>query len=106
MVLCEMGIPSISFNAESVGVGDKVDYSDLIKMLKYRFYNVIVLYDNDDAGIVAARKLCAKYNLRSIILQKKKDISDLVFTYGKPKAFKQLKKRLSRVLRINTITPY
>lgn len=106
MVLCEMGIPALSFNAESVGVGENTDYADLIKMLKYRFYNVVVLYDNDDAGIVAARKLCAKYNLRSIVLQKEKDISDLVFRYGKPKAFKQLKKRLSRVLRITTITPY
>lgn len=107
MVLREMGFNAISFNGESVGSGDVPYLEDLIRTLKYRFENIVLLYDNDEAGVKHSLKLEGKYRLRSCRLTKGKDISDVVSVHSFSTAFKHLKKCLSKSLRGSDInTPY
>ena len=73
MVLNEMGIPAISFAAESI-TPSKED----IKELRKRFKNIVLLYDNDKPGIEHAKRISNIHGLKSIFMNTAKDISDCV----------------------------
>lgn len=81
MVLYELGYNSVSLQSESV----KLRY-DNYQELRRRFKNIIVFYDNDDAGIKYSQNICSEYNMKSIVIPVNddgvKDISDAYHILG------------------------
>lgn len=61
----------------------------VVTWLKTRYKHIIILFDNDKAGKNAANKYCI-YDIRSINLDLKKDISDSVKAFGIEKVREQL----------------
>lgn len=84
MVLYELGITAIAPNSENLFVTD-LQYNKLSE----KFKNIIVLYDNDLAGINGMRKIKHQYpKVKAIYIPRKyeaKDISDFYKKYGKDK---------------------
>jgi hypothetical protein len=71
-------------NAESIAPDSEnsmIAESIIIK-LKAKYKKVIVLFDNDEAGIKAMLRYKEKYDLDFINLGFEKDLSDTVKTYG------------------------
>lgn len=87
MVLYELGIPAIAPNSENLFVTD-LQY----KKLSEKFKDIIVLYDNDLAGICGMRKIKRQYpKVKVMYIPRKyeaKDISDFYKKYGKDKTLK------------------
>ncbi len=51
-------------------------------ILKQRFKKVIVLFDNDEPGIAAAKKYQENYGISYVVLDMEKDLSDSVKAHG------------------------
>lgn len=84
MVLHELGFYSISLQGE----GNKLE-NDVYENISKRFSKIIVLYDNDSAGINGSNLLSKKYELQQIFIPKEsdcKDISDYMLLFGKEKS--------------------
>lgn len=80
MTLRSFGYFAIAANSET-----SVLKESIIKDLQDRFKKIVVLLDNDEAGINTARKYHDKYNLKYVIIPIKyecKDISDFVKKYS------------------------
>ena len=90
MVLYELGFPAIAPKSEVVKINDQI-----INELKTRFENVILFYDNDDAGLKAAEKLKNKYNINYIVTVKEKDPSDFSRKYSKEKLYEYIISKLN-----------
>lgn len=81
MCLYELGYTNvISPQGETVNIP-----KHLIDNLKFSFNRIILFYDNDEAGIKYAQKMCKKYNLEYIHTpdNTRKDISDYYKEYGR-----------------------
>jgi hypothetical protein len=78
MLLHELGISAVAPMSESILLDQ-----DSVASLKKRFQHVVVLMDNDHAGIVALRKYKVQ-GLRILMLSRhwSKDISDFYLKYG------------------------
>jgi hypothetical protein len=94
MVLYEMGIPAIALQSESM-----MPHPKLIKHLRGRFDEIVVLYDNDmktpNPGQEMAGKIVEEYGLRNVCLPdmyRSKDPSDIVKTVGFQEASDVIKK--------------
>lgn len=90
MILYELGFPAIAPKSEVVKIDDQI-----INELKTRFENIILFYDNDDAGLKAAEKLKNKYNINYIVTTKEKDPSDFSRKYSKEKLYEYIISKLS-----------
>lgn len=94
MVLHELGYNSIAPMNENTLIPENI-MSDL----KSRFERIILLYDNDLAGILGMLKMKNKYKLTCrfipIYYKNIKDISDFIYTYGKYKTINLLNKILT-----------
>lgn len=77
MVLSEMGYDAIASHSETSMIKD-----ELITKIKKHYKNVVVLFDNDSAGIKGALAYKERYGFDSIFLDLSKDISDSVVTLG------------------------
>lgn len=80
MVLYQMGVASIAPNSESSLIDD-----DFMRLLHRRFEKVILLFDNDEAGIRGANRIRYHHGIDSIIIPYEyhaKDISDAVKLHG------------------------
>jgi len=76
-VLNEIDIPAIALQAESLALPIK-----LVQDLKSRFKTILLLYDNDEPGKNAAKKLVAEHGLTDIYMPEcSKDASDFVENY-------------------------
>jgi len=86
MVLHKLGIPAIAPHGEAMRIPQEV-----IQGLRNRFSQIVFLYDNDEAGEKAAKKLESIHHIKAIFLPKdtEKDPSDFVekFGYDKLKTF-------------------
>lgn len=98
MCLYEMGIPAVALQGEHV----KLKHELFEKLLK-RFPEIILFYDNDDAGVKASAKIAEAYSLPEIFIPsicKTKDISDTIkekgFKYSESLMKKLLKKWLKK----------
>jgi len=78
MVCYEYGYPAIAPQSETSPIPE-----DIMRDLKTRFKRIVILYDNDEAGLKAADELSKKYDLEYIYLDKAKDLSDHVQEFGK-----------------------
>lgn len=93
IVLNKMGFEAISPGNEGSFLSDKA-----IRTIKSKYSKVILLYDNDKAGLKATRKLFKKYNFDFRFISRKlnaKDVSDLVKEIGYEKAETYIKKLLA-----------
>lgn len=84
MVLYELGIPAIAPHSETAKLS-----LELIKSLKKRFNNIILFYDNDEAGINNSTALYNSIkhfgNIFNFHIHKRfgvKDVSDFIEKYG------------------------
>ncbi len=80
MFLYSIGIPAICPSSETAHIP-----SNIINKLKKRFKTIIVWYDNDEAGINAAKKINKKYNIpyKYIPIEyKEKDLTDFYVIQG------------------------
>lgn len=93
LVLRSMGFSAIAPQGE----GNKWEES-LVKQLKRRFSNIIVLYDNDEAGRKHSATVATSFGCKEIFLLKSKDISDHVLKWGRKYTLKCLKKYIGRSL--------
>ena len=91
MVLYKLGYKSIAPNSENNGIPKKI-----IDNLKSRFTRIVILYDNDEAGINGGNKLKSKTNFETIFLPdtNTKDISDYVKLNGLEKGKEMIKQLL------------
>lgn len=84
MVMYEFGISAIAPNSENLFVTD-VQY----KKLKTKFKNILVLYDNDLAGIQGLKRIRKKYpEIKVAFIPRRydaKDFSDFYKKYGRAK---------------------
>lgn len=81
MTLYELGITAIAPNSETLFLADKQ-----YKLVKKRFKRIVLLYDNDLAGISNMNKIRKKFkDITCLWLPRKyaKDISDFYRKYGK-----------------------
>ncbi len=69
-----------------------------IKSLKTKYRNICVLFDNDEAGIEAAKKYQNKYKLNYVLLDMSKDLSDSVKDFGIEKVKEKLNILLTNAL--------
>lgn len=108
MMLREFGFPAICFNSETiVGKDGCYEYVDeVIKAVKYRFENVVTMFDNDEAGKKQSERLRALYRISPIYSVGGKDITDSVKNKGKRFALKRLKRALSKNFKINMSMPF
>jgi len=86
MVLHTLGYHAISFNSEVININ-----VEFFKLLKNRFKNIYILYDNDETGIKNAKRLAEKFNIICKYIPHNmecKDISDVVKKHGKKTAIK------------------
>lgn len=93
MLLYEFGIPAVAPQSESVTLNEET-----LDDLKSRFDNVVVLFDNDHAGITALRRY-KKLGFPILMLSRHeaKDISDYYRKYG-AEMTKQLVEQTKREL--------
>lgn len=82
MVLKTLGYSAIAPQSEHHSIPPR-----LIEVLKTRFKNILIMYDNDNAGRRGAEKACDTFPILSYIeipeiYEGCKDISDVVQTYG------------------------
>ena len=97
MSFYEMGINNIECiapNSENSMISEKN-----INYLKSKYHKIIVLLDNDEAGIKSTAQYKNRYGLSGIHLLLEKDISDSAKEHGQEKTkteiFKELKKTLN-----------
>ncbi|MEM4710648.1 MAG: CHC2 zinc finger domain-containing protein [Candidatus Woesearchaeota archaeon] len=93
MLFRELGYNAISFISETV-----LPEKEIILNLKERFNKIIVFYDNDEAGVKGADKLCSTFDLEKLLIPKEfetKDITDTFRKYGKEFVITFLKKSLN-----------
>jgi len=93
MVLHRLGYTAIAPTGETTPIP-----KEIITSLKNKFNRIVVLYDNDEAGIKGAKKLCKDNELEYVIIPKEyytkfniKDISDYIKTYKITKTRQLLK---------------
>lgn len=93
MCLHSMGIPAIAPNSEHLFISESV-----LKSLKERFKHIVVLYDNDLAGISNLNKFRKQFpELNYVWIPRKyeaKDISDFYKKYGRSKTIELIKQYL------------
>lgn len=70
----------------------------LVRQLKRRFSNIVILYDNDEAGRKGSRRAAASFGCKEVFLLKSKDVSDHVLKWGHKNTVQCLKKYLGRSL--------
>jgi 5S rRNA maturation endonuclease (ribonuclease M5) len=97
MVLDRLGYNSVAPCGENTPIPESI-----IQNLKERFDNIIILYDNDKAGMEGAKKLADTYNLTYVyipidyhIMFKIKDISDYIKNFKITRTRELLKKLLT-----------
>ena len=76
MCLYEMGFSAIAASSETTFIPE-----DILKSLKRKWRNIILLYDRDRTGMLKSREYSKKYGLDCIFVHKKfkaKDVSDAV----------------------------
>ena len=88
-------------NAESVAPDSENTMipEQYIKSLKKKYKDVCVLFDNDEAGKVAAEKYQERYGLSYVVLDMSKDLSDSVKDYGIQKVKEKLHGLLTNVFK-------
>lgn len=77
IVLSKLGYPAISPQGETVKLSH-----EFVDGLRRRFKEIILLYDNDPPGLLAAAELHAEHGIRYSVLIGAKDASDYVEIYG------------------------
>lgn len=88
-------------NAESIAPDSENSMipETAIKKLKKKYENICVLFDNDEAGIEAAKKYKEKYGFEYVILNMSKDLSDSVKDFGVQKVKEELHELLVKALK-------
>lgn len=99
MVLSKFGYNSIAPQSEQTAIP-----KNIMEELKERFKEIVVFFDYDEGGVEGAKKLCEKYELKSVFVPKQyldiyriKDISDFVKEMKEEETIKLLKDLFNEV---------
>jgi len=78
-VLYKLNYDSVAPNAESCLIDETK-----MSILKEKYKNIVIIFDNDKAGIKGSTKLSEKYNIPNLFLPEDtaKDVSDYVASFG------------------------
>ena len=97
MVLDRLGYKAVAPTGENTPIPDEI-----MANLKSRFKEIVILYDNDEAGLNGATKLSKQHNIPNIYIPtdyyvkyKIKDISDFIKAYKVTKTRELLKRLLN-----------
>lgn len=71
------GYNAVSPQSESIFMNENT-----FELLKYRFTNIIINYDNDKAGLYTMEKVKEQFNIKRFIFHSSKDISDSLYFKG------------------------
>jgi len=95
-----MCIEQMGFNLEVIAPDSEntMIKEDVIDSLKLKYKNICVMFDNDQAGIIAMEKYREQYQLPSLLLDMEKDVSDSVQKYGLLKVKQELYPLLKNAL--------
>ncbi len=74
---------------------------DVMEALKYKFKNIVVLFDADEAGNNAAAKYWKRDNLEVVLFNMEKDVAEAVRVHGSEIVLEQLKPLLEDKLIFN-----
>ena len=85
-----IGYPAISLQGEA----NKLEQDLVTKLLK-RFNEIIINYDNDEAGHKGAKRISDQYGFKSIFIDGAKDLSDYIKSNNITKAKKMIKLKLN-----------
>lgn len=101
MVLRQHGFPAICFNGEGYGCDpDSLSYipvKNVVRALKKRFTNVVLLLDSDEAGRTNAAKFSLSHKVPYTYTNKNcKDPSDFQKKFGQKATFRMLKRRFAK----------
>jgi hypothetical protein len=89
------GVPAVSVQGEGYSMSETA-----VNVLKERYKNIFIIFDNDKAGLIDSAKLAEQTGFKNIILPSlseygnPKDISDIYHEMKDPNKFKQLFKNL------------
>ena len=101
MTLYSLGISAISPNSETQFVSDK-----MLEDLKTRFKYIVVMYDNDIAGISNMRRIKKEHpELVYFWIPRKyeaKDISDFYHKYSREKTIEFIKENLIKLRNLDS----
>ena len=95
IVLYEMGYHAISLQSEA-----SVLTKNVLNLLKNRFDNIVIFYDNDTTGIKRSNIITESFGLKSIMISKEynvKDISDYVAYYNITKGKILMRELLTKI---------
>ena len=89
MCLKSLGFTAIAPQSETTHISDEI-----IDELKFRFKNIYILFDKDEAGIAGSKALCQRINNCKIVFldTEYKDVSDNFYIYGHEKTKNLVKK--------------
>ena len=93
MELYQFGYNSIAPSSESARIDD-----DFMRLLHRRFERIVIFFDNDEAGIRGAGKICYHHGVESIMIPyeyKTKDLSDTIKLHGVGKGREIMKELLN-----------
>lgn len=97
LVLNLLGYTSVAPNSESVSL-----LTPKVRALQQTYDNIVIFYDNDEAGIRGAEKRREELGCTSVVIPKKyevKDISDFYEVYGEEKTKEFLAKTFKKYLK-------
>lgn len=93
MCLYEMGYNAISPSSETTFIPD-----DILKSLRSKWNNIVILFDRDKTGIQKTREYSKRYKIKPLLINKRykaKDISDAIEVNG----FYEIKTWLTKELK-------
>lgn len=96
-----MCVKGFGFNAEYIAPDSESSMisNSIMSMYKLKYKNIITLFDNDEAGVIATNKFKELYDTAGVILPLSKDVSDSVRDYGLVKTREVLYPLLKEVIK-------
>jgi len=87
------------FEVVAPGSENTMIKKDVIEAWKHKYNLIVVLFDNDEPGIKAAKKYSKEYKIQSVNLKMEKDLSDSVQKHGMIAVMKELHPQLKKLIK-------
>ena len=87
------------FEVVAPGSENTIIKKNVIEAWKHKYNLIVVLFDNDEPGIKAAKKYFKEYAIPSVELKMEKDLSDSVQMHGVTPVMKELHPQLKELIK-------
>lgn len=92
------------FEVVAPGSENTMIKKEIIETWRHKYNLIVVLFDNDDPGVKAAKKYKLEYGIPDIFLPMAKDLSDSVQQYGAEAVMKELHPQLKDLIKCTVIS--